>query len=194
MRKLLLMVLAIGALATGAEAQRGGAGRGADSLRRPPGDMDRRIQERMGQILRDQLRLTDAQVRQMQEHNVRFASRRMSLGWNERSARQSLRDAMRARDSADRADVGALLERVIVLQRERLTLVEEEQRALAVFLTPMQRARYFAFEEELVRRSEELRRQAESHGGAARGSTGGDDHRRPPPSQGRRIPPAGLMP
>jgi hypothetical protein len=189
----IVMVIAVCAWASSVDAQRGGSGRGTDSVRWTPTEMDRRIQERMGQLLREQLGLTDAQVRQMREHNVRFGARRMALGRDERAARQSLRDVMRLRDSAPQADVGTFLDRVIALQGERVALLGEEQRALAVFLTPIQRARYFAFEEELMRRSEEMRRAAESHGGSGGRGPGAADGRRPPPPppppQARRVPP-----
>ena len=55
----LLLIAAVLLLPAGAEAQRGMRG---DTARRPTPEMERRIQERMGQILKEQLRLTDAQI------------------------------------------------------------------------------------------------------------------------------------
>ncbi len=186
----LLSLFALALVVSSAEAQRGSMGRGADSSRRPPAELDRRIQERMGELLREQLRLSDAQVRQMREHSARFGPRRIALGRDDRATRQSLRDAMRVKDSVNQAEVGTLLDRVLELQRERLSLLEDEQRALSQFLTPVQRARYFAFEEELTRRSDELRRAAESHeAGRGRGPGAPDGRRPPPPPTARRVPP-----
>jgi hypothetical protein len=156
------------------EAQRGmGRGMGGDTLHRSQADMDRRIQERMGQVLKAQLRLSDAQVRQMHEHNQRFGPRRMSLGRDERLVREQMREAMRVQDSVGAPELPRLLDRVVELQRRRVDLLQEEQRALAAFLTPLQRARYLAFEEEVQRRAEEMRREWERSGG--RGGPPGRD-------------------
>jgi hypothetical protein len=173
----LAALLAVGSLIplTSMEAQsRGGRGAGTDSARWHQADMDRRIQERMGQILRQQLRLSDAQVRQMQDHMRQYGPRRMSLGRDERQVRERMREAMATRDSVGSPDLPRMLDRILELQRTRVDLMHEEQRALAQFLSPLQRARYMAFEEELQRRSEEMRRAAER--GAGRGGPGG-----PPP-------------
>jgi hypothetical protein len=158
-----LVVLAVLALLPlSADAQRGTRG---DTTRRPPGEMDRRIQERMGQILKEQLRLTDAQVRQMQEVNRKFGPRRGQIGREERMVRDQMRREMANRDSDGGPELSRLLERLLEVQRARLNLLEEEQKELALFLTPMQRARYMAFEEELQRRTDEMRRANESRGG-----------------------------
>lgn len=175
MRHLLMVGLLLAGVAAGAEAQRG-TGRGADTLRRPPADMDRRIQERMGQMLKQTLRLSDAQVRQMQEVNVRFAPRRMELFRDERGVREAMRREMADRDADGSPELARLIDRAIELQRARVSLLEEEQRALAQFLSPMQRARYMAFEEELQRRADEMRRQSEGRGPGGMPGRGG-----PPP-------------
>jgi hypothetical protein len=170
MRHLMLVGLLALGVASGAEAQRG-TGRGADTLRRPPADMDRRIQERMGQMLKQTLRLTDAQARQMQEVNARFAPRRMALFRDERGVREAMRREMTDRDAEGSPELARLIDRAIDLQRTRIALLDEEQQALATFLTPMQRARYMAFEEELQRRADEMRRQNDGRGpgGGGRG-------------------------
>jgi len=144
-----------------------------DTVRRSQAEMDRRIQERMGQVLKVQLRLSDAQVRQMHEHNQRFGPRRMALGRDERQVRELMREAMRSRDSVGSPELPRWLDRVVELQRMRVDLLQEEQRALATFLTPYQRARYLAFEEEIQRRAEEMRREWERSGG--RGGPPGRD-------------------
>lgn len=184
MRRLLL-VAAVLCLPLGAEAQRGGRG---DTTRRMSPEMDRRIQERMGQILKEQLRLSDAQVRQMQETNRKFGPRRAQIGREERMVRDQMRREMGNRDSEGGPELSRLIDRLLEVQRARLTLLGEEQQELATYLTPMQRARYLAFEEELQRRTDEMRRgQDGNRGGPGRGP--------PPPkrdtveSRGGRVPP-----
>jgi hypothetical protein len=47
----------------------------------------------------------------------------------------------------------------VQLQRQRVELFAQEQRDLAQFMTPLQRARYTALQEQVRRRVEQLRRQ-----------------------------------
>lgn len=66
--------------------------------------------------------------------------------------------------------VAAALDRLLQVQRSRLDIVAEEQRDLAAFMTPVQRARYAALQEQLRRRVQTMqrRRAAAGPGGMAR--------------------------
>lgn len=55
-----------------------------------------------------------------------------------------------------------LLDDMLRLQRQRFVLHEDEQRELALFLTPVQRAKYFGLQEQMRRRMEEMRTQRET--------------------------------
>ena len=55
--------------------------------------------------------------------------------------------------------MAAALDRVLQLQRQRLDLMADEQKDLAGFLTPVQRAKYAALQEQIRRRVENARRQ-----------------------------------
>lgn len=118
--------------------------------------LEQRVRSRMANILRTQLGLTDAQMVRLRQSNERFEARRRELFQREREARGALREVMRSRDTTQQAQVGELLDRVVAVQRQRAELAEEEQRDLATFLTPMQRARYFGMEEQIRRRVEEM--------------------------------------
>jgi hypothetical protein len=54
--------------------------------------------------------------------------------------------------------VSALLDNALRLQKQRIALVEAEQRDLARFLTPVQRAGYLALQAQVRRRAQELAR------------------------------------
>jgi hypothetical protein len=187
-----LLITAVLLLPADADAQRGGRG---DTARRASPEMERRIQERMGQILKEQLRLTDAQVRQMQETNRKFGPRRAQIGREERMVREQMRREMADRDSDGGPELSRLIDRLLEVQRARVTLMDEEQKELATFLSPMQRGRYLAFEEELQRRTDEMRRgQDANRGGPGRGPPPKRDtlDTRPgrvPPPGGPRVPP-----
>jgi uncharacterized protein YlxW (UPF0749 family) len=49
------------------------------------------------------------------------------------------------------------LDTLLQLERQRIDLLESEQKELATFLTPLQRAKYQALQEQLRRRLEALR-------------------------------------
>jgi hypothetical protein len=63
---------------------------------------------------------------------------------------------MTAGNSANQQHVSDLLDGALRLQRQRLTIVEAEQKELAGFLTPVQRARYIALQSQFGKRAQEL--------------------------------------
>lgn len=130
--------------------------------------MEARVRARMGLMLRNQLGMTDEQVRRFQATNRRFEGQRRALFEQERRVRFELRAALAAGDSASPERVAALLDRTIALQRQRLDLLEAEQKELAGFLSPVQRARLFGLEEQLRRRMGELREQGPPAAGRRR--------------------------
>jgi protein CpxP len=155
----------------------------------PPGpqrdSLENQVRRRMTEVLRTQLSLTDDQLRRLGATNRRFERQRIALVAQEREVRTSLRQEIESGDTTRSSQVSALLDRMLVLQRQRLELVEAEQKELATFLTPMQRAKYFGMEEQIRRRVMELREQQMRRGG-------GDGPRRPgspAPTRGGRRPP-----
>lgn len=146
MRAGLLVVL----LAAGAGAQAAPDAGQRDSL-------ESRVRARMAQVMRTQLGLNDEQVRRLQATNRRFEGQRRELFEQERRVRIELRAAIEIGDTTQNARVGPLLDRTIQLQRERLDLLDAEQKELSTFLTSVQRARLYGFEEQMRRRVQEMR-------------------------------------
>jgi periplasmic protein CpxP/Spy len=140
--------------------------------------LERQFRERLAEIVRRRLDLNDGQMRKLGQVNDRFERDRMLLLREERQVRQSLRREVLARDSADQSKVSGLLDQALRIQRQRLDLTEREQRELAAFMTPVQRAMYFGIQDDLRRRMEELRqeRQERPRRGASMGAA-----RRPSP-------------
>ena len=152
------------------------------------------VRERIGQMVRRQLGLDDAQVQNLQATNARFADRRRTLMEQERDIRMSLRDEMSSGDSSRQKQVGDLMDRMVRAQRQRIDLLEEEQRELGSFLTPMQRATYFGMEEQLRNRLDQMGRGGPP-GRAGLQGRGGPPSRGGPPGRGGRMrggPPDGL--
>jgi len=121
------------------------------------GGLERQFRERLAEVVRRRLNLDDAQMRQLGQVNSRFERERMVLLRDERQVRQALRAEVLAGDSANQSKVSGLLDQALAIQQRRLDLTAAEQRDLSAFMTPVQRAKYFAIQDELRRRMEELR-------------------------------------
>lgn len=133
----------------------------------PPGGrqaLEQRFRERFAAVVKERVVLSAKQMDQLTEVNGRFETRRRELFMQERSVRRDLRDVLKPGTSEDQATqerVDRLLQQALKLQRQRIDLLEEEDRALNAFMTPVQRARYFGMQEQMRRRVEEFRRGAE---------------------------------
>ena len=82
----------------------------------------------------------------------------------------AMRDLMISGDTVNGANVTAGIDKMLQLQRQRFDVIEQEQKDIATYLTPMQRARFLGMQEQLRRRIEDLRAQAGGRrgpGGAA---------------------------
>jgi periplasmic protein CpxP/Spy len=126
-----------------------------DSLGPRRAELERRFRERMGDVVRRQLNLNAEQMTRLQSVDRSFDSQRMALAERERAARRALREEMTAA-SPNQGKVSQLLEQMLRAQRQRLDLVESEQRELSKFLTPVQRARYLGLQNQVRRRMQEL--------------------------------------
>ena len=119
--------------------------------------LEQRLRERTGEIVQRRLQLSDAQMKQLQSTNRQFEQQRGTLVMREREIRRSLRAEILTGDKANQQKVSQLLDQTMQLERQRLDLMQNEQRELAKFLTPVQRAKLFGLQNELRRRTQELR-------------------------------------
>lgn len=135
--------------------------------------LETRFRQAFARVVRERVGLHDDQMRRLGPVNEKYAVQRRQLQMDERSARLALQRALRVPETADSAQVSALLDRMLRLQQQRVELLRAEQRELAAFMTPIQRARYMALQEQ-------LRRQLEQRG-QGRGGGGPPPRRGPPP-------------
>ncbi|HEX7121789.1 MAG TPA: Spy/CpxP family protein refolding chaperone [Gemmatimonadaceae bacterium] len=119
--------------------------------------LEQRFRERLAAVVRERLRLTDDQMRQLSAVNQRYDVQRRELFRREMQLRRDLRAQLIDRDNPSEEEVGRLLSEQLRIQRERIALLEAEQNDLSRFLTPVQRARYLGIQEQ-VRREIERRR------------------------------------
>lgn len=138
--------------------------------------LERQVRERAAQITRQRLGLTDTQMQQLERVNSRFGPQLTSVASEERDTRRQLRQQMAPGAQPDQARVSALIDASLRLQKQRIALIEAEQKELAAFLTPVQRARYLALQAQFRNRADQLARQnsgARPRGGRRRPPGGG---------------------
>jgi Spy/CpxP family protein refolding chaperone len=120
--------------------------------------LERELRERTGDVVRRRLGLNDSQMARLQATNRQFEQQRMSLFAQERETRQALRQELAANEQANESRVSQLIDQTLTLERQRLDLLQDEQKELAKFLTPVQRAKLLGLQAELRRRAQDMRR------------------------------------
>lgn len=140
---------------------------------------ERRLQERINQVVRKRLGLSDDQMTKLQGVATRIEEDRRVLRREEMATRSALRRELLAGDKADEGRVATLLDRLSEHERRRLTLMEREQGELAKFLSATQRARYIGVQEELRRSMQDVQRRR-SEGKPIGPAAGGGRPNRPP--------------
>lgn len=167
LRGLTMALALVAGLASAASGQETAAPSREDGTPRRPAE--RRFGEGVARVVQKRLQLTDAQLRRLGESNQQFARQRQGLVRRERQIRLGIRRELAAGDSAAQGRVATLLDEIIAVQRERLDLVAAEQRELAQFLTPVQRARYLELQEQVRRRVERAAHERRGRGSGTRG-------------------------
>jgi Spy/CpxP family protein refolding chaperone len=163
--------LLVGALLLGtgvpvvvATAQGGPPRNSPGEIRRGERPIEQQLQHRIAAIMKDRLSLSDEQLRQLTEVTQRFERQRMAVRGEEYRMRMTLRTQLMAGDSASSEIVAEVLEKMPGIERRRIDLMEAEQRELARFLTPVQRARYLSLQEEIRRNMEQIRDRRDTDG------------------------------
>ncbi|HEV7837465.1 MAG TPA: hypothetical protein VGO75_05290 [Gemmatimonadaceae bacterium] len=125
----------------------------------PQGDrtaLEQQFRERTAKLVQQRLGLNDVQLAKLEQSNARYAPQLRQLAAQERDIRSQLRNEMMAGNSANQQHVSDLLDAAFRMQRQRLGIMEAEQKDLAGFLTPIQRARYIALQSQFGKRAQEL--------------------------------------
>lgn len=120
--------------------------------------LERRFEERLGEVVQRELRTTPEQTQRLGAVSREFERQRRPLFVREMALRRELRAQLGAA-SPDDARVDRAMRELLQVQRRRIDLIEGEQRALAEFLSPVQRARYLALQENLRHRVEQRGRE-----------------------------------
>lgn len=142
-------------VAAGGRAARAQVARGDTAVARPG-------IERLGAVVQQRLQLRDDQTARLRETARRYAAQRKAMLREERDARRTVRDEVARGDAADQARVQAGLDRLYEMQQRRTELAAREQRDLATFLSPTQRAQYAGMQERAFRAAQEIRQRREA--------------------------------
>jgi hypothetical protein len=129
-------------------------------------ELAKRIREQWKKVVHDRLGLNEVQTRQLQETTRHFNAQRQTLNQEERAIRTEMRDQVIGTVPVDDKHLAAMIDTVLDLQRQRLELTRNEQRELSLFLTPLQRVKYLALQEQLRQQMERLRQAALARGQA----------------------------
>jgi hypothetical protein len=148
--------------------------------------LERRLHQRMLDVVRTRLDLTQGQVEKLSATNERYDQQRRALAQRERWLRLELRAHLRRGDSADQNRVAQLLDQTLQAQLERLDLYRKEQSDLSSFMTPVQRAKYMGLQEQMRSRVEELHRRGDDKRRGQRGGSAAGARPKPDTSQRKR--------
>ena len=119
--------------------------------------LEQRLRERTADVVKRRLQLTDDQMKQLQATNQRYEKQRADLMARERDTRRELRQQLLAGSDANQNRVSQLLDQAMQIERQRLDLQQSEQRDLAKFLQPVQRAKLFGLQAEMRKRAQQMR-------------------------------------
>ena len=120
--------------------------------------LEQQFRRGVARVVKQRLGLSDDQMSKLSRSSAQYEGRRRALFQQERAERLALRAEMQAGASGDQGKIAGSLDRLLQLQRSRIELQIEEQREYATFMSPLQRAKYFALQEQLRRRLEGMRR------------------------------------
>jgi hypothetical protein len=158
-----------------------------DSMRRPQGPRDSaqtaqlraRIDSAFAQRVQQELKLTGDQTTKLRATQERYGTRRRSLMQQQLERRQALNQQMQPGVAANADSVNKLMEGMRNGRAEMLRIEQDEDREMAGYLTPVQRARFQQMRERFLQRVGEMRSQYQ-------GRHMGPGERRGPGSPGMR--------
>jgi hypothetical protein len=115
------------------------------------------VRQAFAGVVRRRLNLNDDQARQLQTTQQRFQQQRNQLQRDERQARLGLKAAMAdSTGTADQGKIAQYMDQLVQGQHRRANILEAEQKELAGYLTPLQRAQYQALHEQLNKRIQQM--------------------------------------
>jgi Spy/CpxP family protein refolding chaperone len=142
----------------GRAAKRAEAARGAGRAG-PQQPLVRELRQRFNGVVQKQLNLSDANARRLESVDRQFQQQRAQLNREAKEARLGLRAALADSTNLDQAKIGEYMDELTREPRRRADILEAEQKELATFLTPVQRAKLQGLREQLAQRVKQIQQQ-----------------------------------
>jgi len=120
-------------------------------------ELRRRVRERYAERVRQELDLTDDQMRRLRATVGRFASQRREMEARQRSLRAALVEQLGPGAAPSRDSVARLSDELTALRVRYAESFRAEQGEMARYLDPVQRAKIVLLRERLVHRAQEFR-------------------------------------
>ena len=127
-----------------------------------------RVEGRFAERVREQLQLSDDQMNRLRGTARTYGARRRELAGREREIRTALAEQLRPGVAADQDSVSRLTDALVEIRDEQVHTLQDENREMAEYLTPVQRSQLFVMRERLIRRAREIRQERGESGADAR--------------------------
>ena len=121
-------------------------------------ELRQRIRERVAQRIQQDLRLSPAQMQRLRATVGTYAGRRRELEGRQRGLRQALGGELRPGVAARPDSVARLTDELLDVRVRYAESFREEQRELARYLDPVQRAKLMLLRDRLTNRAQQFRR------------------------------------
>lgn len=137
------------------------------------GRLRTQIEQRFSERVQQELRLTPDQATKLRASQERFGTRRRELMRQQMERRRALEDQMQPGVAANSDSVRKLMDAMRDGRAEMLRIEQEEDREMAGYLNPVQRARYQHMRERLMQRVGEMRQMRRDREGRRPGARPG---------------------
>ena len=120
--------------------------------------LQQQVRRSLWKVAKQRIGFSDDQMLRLERTSQRFDQQRRMLAQEERARRVAMRTEILADSSANQDNIATALEQLHALQQRRLDLQAEEQKDFASFMTPLQRAKFMALQDQVRKRMLELTR------------------------------------
>ena len=120
--------------------------------------LQQQIRRTLWRVAKQRIGFSDEQMTRLERTTQRYDQERRQLAIEEKAQRVALRREILADSAANQSSIASALDRIHTVQQRRLDLQAEEQKEFATFMTPLQRARFTALQEQVRKRLQEFER------------------------------------
>ena len=169
---LLAVVLALPTITSSLEAQGGFRNRQGEvrpnrreQRELPPGaqpnqhqQLQQQLRRSLWRVAKQRIGFSDEQMLRIERTSQRFDQQRRTLAQEEKALRLAMRAEILADSGVSQNNIANALEQLHGVQQRRLDVQSEEQKEFATFMTPLQRAKFMALQEQVRRRLQDMAR------------------------------------